>query len=74
MLVAWYLALKRYNLILMTNLPPFTEYSAKLRAKLSKLLPDFEIEAKAELAYQIEEVKREKNAIILGHNYMEPAL
>ncbi len=37
-------------------------------------MPDFEIKFKADLAYQINELKKERNAIILGHNYMEPAL
>jgi len=45
-----------------------------MKQKLSKFLPDFEIKYKAELAYQINQLKKEKNAIILGHNYMEPAL
>src|SRR6476469_4428234 len=46
--------------------------------KLSRLLrdtvPDFELRLKAELAVEINRLKREKNAVILGHNYMEPAL
>jgi quinolinate synthase len=45
-----------------------------MKEKLSKFLPDFEIKYKAELAFQINQLKKEKNAIILGHNYMEPAL
>ena len=35
---------------------------------------DRELRNKAELAAEINELKREQNAVILGHNYMEPAL
>ena len=45
-----------------------------LQNKLSGLITDFEIKQKAELVAEINQLKREKNAIILGHNYMEPAL
>lgn len=45
-----------------------------MRDQLSKLMPEFEIDQKAELAHQINELKQTKNAVILGHNYMEPAL
>ncbi len=45
-----------------------------MQQKLGKLMPDFEIKYKAELAYQINQLKKERNALILGHNYMEPAL
>ncbi|MBI4560393.1 MAG: quinolinate synthase NadA, partial [Candidatus Hydrogenedentes bacterium] len=45
-----------------------------MRAKLAGIVPDFELEMKADLAFQINRLKREMNAIILGHNYMEPAL
>ncbi len=45
-----------------------------MRARLSHVIPDFEIQAKAEIAYQVNLLKREMNAVILGHNYMEPAL
>jgi quinolinate synthase len=46
----------------------------QMKEKLGKLIPDMELKYKAELAFQITEIKKEKNAIILGHNYMEPAL
>ncbi|MBI3942931.1 MAG: quinolinate synthase NadA [Chloroflexi bacterium] len=47
---------------------------AKMRAKLHDVVPDFELRYKAELADEINHLKRERNAVILGHNYMEPAL
>ena len=46
----------------------------KMQEKLQGIVPEFEIEYKAELAEQIIELKEKENAIILGHNYMEPAL
>ena len=45
-----------------------------LKEKLSDIVPAAELEIKAELAERINVLKREKNAIILGHNYMEAAL
>jgi quinolinate synthase len=45
-----------------------------MQQKLSKLVPDVELRIKAELVYEINRLKRERGAIILGHNYMEPAL
>ena len=41
---------------------------------LAGVVPDFELRAKAELAHAINELKRERGAVILDHNYMEPAL
>ncbi|MFZ0389453.1 MAG: quinolinate synthase NadA [Calditrichia bacterium] len=46
----------------------------QMKEKLGKLIPDFELRHKAGLVEQINELKKERNAIILGHNYMEPAL
>jgi len=43
-------------------------------AKLSRVVPDFELRYKAELVHEINRLKEERGAIILGHNYMEPAL
>ncbi|HSB29115.1 MAG TPA: quinolinate synthase NadA, partial [Pyrinomonadaceae bacterium] len=46
----------------------------KLSQLLSTTVPDFELRIKSELAAEINRLKVEKNAVILGHNYMEPAL
>ena len=46
----------------------------KLKRLLSDTMPGFELRLKAELAVEINRLKREKNTVILGHNYMEPAL
>ena len=45
-----------------------------MRTRLERVVPDFEIRYKAELAFKITKLKAERNAVILGHNYMEPAL
>ncbi|MCL6510251.1 MAG: quinolinate synthase NadA [Anaerolineae bacterium] len=45
-----------------------------LKAKLSDVVPDAELFYKSRLAAQINRLKQERNAVILGHNYMEPAL
>ncbi len=45
-----------------------------MKAKLHDVAPDFELRYKAELAVEINQLKAERNAVILGHNYMEPAL
>ena len=46
----------------------------KLKEMLADVVPDFELKMKAEVAAEINRLKQEKNAVILGHNYMEPAL
>ncbi len=47
-------------------------------AKLTRILSDQYSEAelilKAEMAMKIKKIKEQRNAVILGHNYMEPAL
>jgi quinolinate synthase len=58
-------------MIIETN--PEKMYQA-MKAKLAKVVPDFELKIKSELAAEINRLKVEKNAVILGHNYMEPAL
>jgi len=50
------------------------ETYAEMKAKLRDIVPDFELRIKAELAYEIMRLKEERNAVVLGHNYMEPAL
>jgi quinolinate synthase len=50
------------------------EIYEKLSRLLSDTAPDFALRIKAELAAEINRLKVEKNAVILGHNYMEPAL
>ncbi|MFC1664244.1 quinolinate synthase NadA [Pseudomonadota bacterium] len=46
----------------------------EMLAKLEGVVPDIELRYKAHLAYQINQLKKQHNAIILGHNYMEAAL
>ncbi len=45
-----------------------------MRERLGGVVPDVELRYKAELVLEIEQLKRERGAVILGHNYMEPAL
>lgn len=45
-----------------------------MRERLLDIVPDFELEYKARLVYKINQLKRKRNAVILAHNYMEPAL
>jgi quinolinate synthase len=46
----------------------------RMREKLRDVVPDFELRYKAELVLEINRLKAERGAVILGHNYMEPAL
>jgi quinolinate synthase len=46
----------------------------EMKVSLGKFVPDFELYYKAEIAVEINQLKQERNAVILGHNYMEPVL
>ena len=46
----------------------------EMKTRLSNVVPDVELRIKAELVDEINRLKVERNAVILGHNYMEPAL
>jgi len=50
------------------------EMYANLKAMLADVVPDVELCYKAEIAVQINQLKQSRNAVILGHNYMEPVL
>jgi len=45
-----------------------------LKVHLGKVVPDIELFYKAEIAVEINRLKKERDALILGHNYMEPVL
>jgi quinolinate synthase len=46
----------------------------ELRAKLHDVAPDAELRLQAEFAEEVLWLKAERNAVILAHHYMEPAL
>ena len=50
------------------------EMYQQMKVKLHDVVPDVELRIKAGIAEEINRLKKERNAVILGHNYMEPAL
>ena len=50
------------------------ELYEELRERLHDVVPPFELALKADLAWEINRLKEQRGAVILGHNYMEPAL
>jgi quinolinate synthase len=46
----------------------------EMKSHLANLVPDVELYYKAEIALEIRELKKQRNAVVLGHNYMEPVL
>jgi quinolinate synthase len=50
------------------------ETYALMREMLREVVPEVELQYKAELVFEINRLKAERDALILGHNYMEPAL
>ena len=59
---------------LLSDVMSADEMLPQMKAMLGHVVPEFEMPHKARVAAEINRLKREKNAIILGHNYMEPAL
>jgi len=52
----------------------FDQMYENLKSKLRNTIADDELRAKAEMAVEINRLKEERNALILVHNYIEPAL
>jgi quinolinate synthase len=55
-------------------MPTAESLYTEMHERLARVVPEFELRHKADLAFEINELKRERGALILGHNYMEPAL
>ncbi len=50
------------------------EIFEELKARIGDYTPEPELRMQAELAVEVNQLKAQRNAVILGHNYMEPAL
>lgn len=51
-----------------------TDMYQHLKEKIGHIMPDPEIRIQAEIAEDVMRLKKERNAVILGHNYMDAAL
>ncbi len=58
----------------MNEVNSVAELYEKLKSILSDIVPDVELKYKAELAFEVNVLKKQMDAVILGHNYMEPVL
>ena len=56
------------------NVVDAEEMYQHLKSKLARVVPDVELRIKAEIAAEVNQLKEDRHAIILGHNYMEPTL
>ena len=56
------------------TVPTVAEVLEDMRVHLARVVPDAELQLKAVVAQEILELKARRNAVVLGHNYMEPAL
>jgi quinolinate synthase len=45
-----------------------------MKARLHGVVPEIELRYKAELVFRINKLKATRSVVVLGHNYMEPAL
>jgi quinolinate synthase len=54
--------------------PEVQKLYEEMKLHLANVVPDFELAYKAEIAVEINQLKKQRNAVILGHNYMEPVL
>ena len=62
------------DILTMDSVPSVEAIASVLETRLKNIVPAFELRGQAEIAHEIHVLKRELNAVILGHNYMEPAL
>lgn len=62
------------DILTMEEAPSVDAIEEVLHTRLKGIVPEFELRGKAEIAREIHLLKRTLNAVILGHNYMEPAL